>query len=100
MAGLTGHLYMCIIQLWRSSSMLFRRLMASLVVVVGVALLVAPAIGQDDKKKDKDKDKKDDKDKGGQVKLEWKFKKGETFYQKMVTKTEQKMNVMNNDVNQ
>jgi hypothetical protein len=77
--------------------MLFRRLMACLVMLAALAALSVPALGQD--KKDKDKKAEEDK-KGGAVTLKWKFDKDKTFYQKMVTKTVQTMKVMNNDVNQ
>jgi hypothetical protein len=81
--------------------MLFRRLMACLLVLGVATALAVPALGQDkDKGKGKDKDKGKTEDKGGAVTLKWKFDKDKTFYQKMVTKTVQTMNVMNNDVNQ
>jgi hypothetical protein len=107
-----------ILPLRRSSSMLFRRLFASLFVLGLLAGLTIPVLAQDkdkDKAKDKDekkdKDKKDDKKdkdkkdkeepkKGDAVTLKWKFEKDKVFYQTMSTKTVQTMKVMNNDVNQ
>ncbi len=89
--------------------MLFRRLVAGLVVLGALAALSLPALGQDkDKAKDKDKvkdkakdkSKEDDKKGGTPAGLKWKFEKDKTFYQKMTTKTVQTMKVMNNDVNQ
>jgi hypothetical protein len=77
--------------------MFFRRFTAFLLVLAALASATVPAVGQKDKDKDKDKDKA----KGGEkVTLKWKFEKGKTFYQKMVTKTVQTMKVLNNDVNQ
>src|SRR5438067_2149583 len=90
--------------------MLFRRLFAGLFVLAFLAGVTLPAVAQEkdkdkDKAKDKDKDKdkdakKDDKDKKDDkgVLLAWKFDKDKAFYQKMETKTTQKMKVMNNDV--
>jgi len=98
--------------------MLFRRLVAALVVLgVLAAVSVPAALGQKEKEKTKDKGKKKDKDKKKKGKgaededkgdedkkagpaLKWKFEKGKTFYQKMTTVTKQTMKVMNNDVNQ
>jgi hypothetical protein len=78
--------------------MLFRRLVAMMLVFGALAGLAVPVAGQG---KDKDKDKDKDKTKAGdKVSLRWKFEKGKVFYQKMVTKTVQNMKVMNNDVNQ
>jgi hypothetical protein len=76
--------------------MLYGRRWLALVVAFLVAL---PLLGQDkDPKKPPDTEKKPDaKDK---VTLKWKFKKGDTFYQTMNTKTEQTMKVMNNEVKQ
>src|SRR5262249_15853102 len=80
--------------------MLFRRLVAGLVVLGALAGLAVPVSGQDkDKGKDKDKDK--DAGKGGEkVTLKWKFDKDKVFYQKMTTKTVHTMKVMNNHLNQ
>src|SRR5262249_19899261 len=92
--------------------MLFRRLVACLLVLGALTALTVPALGQKEKGKDKAKDKakgKKDKDKDKDAEedkqcdapsLKWKFTKGKVFYQKMVTKTTQSMKVMNNDVNQ
>jgi len=89
--------------------MLFRRLMAGLLVLGVLAGLTIPAMAQDKDKgkgKDKDKDKVKEKEpgKGGSTDkapaLKWKFEKDKVFYQKMVTKTTQNMKVMNNEVNQ
>src|SRR5262249_55277810 len=101
--------------------MLPRRLLAAVAVLAVSAL---PLFGQD-KDKDKNKDKKDDKappakaeekpgdkkddhkdDKpaapaaGDKANLRWKFEKDKPFYQKMTTKTEQTMTVMNSEVKQ
>jgi hypothetical protein len=89
-------------------SMLFRRLLAVFLVLGVLAGLTIPAVGQEkdkDKGKDKgkekaEKEKEKPKDTGDKVSMKWKFTKGKTFYQKMVTKTIQNMKVMNNDVNQ
>ena len=75
--------------------MLYRRLLLGLLALFVVAGLVAPTSGQDKKE-----DKKEEKKEGEKAKLEWKFKKGVPFYQTMKTKTDQTMNVMNNDVKQ
>jgi hypothetical protein len=81
--------------------MLFRRLLAVLLVLGALAGLTVPVAGQDkDKDKDKSKDKDKDKPKGDKVTLQWKFEKDKVFYQKMQTKTEQSMTVMNNNVKQ
>src|SRR5262245_38752496 len=82
--------------------MLFRRLVAGLLVLGICIALTLPAIGQEkDKGKDKDKEKDKDTGKGGDVvSLAWKFEKDKAFYQKMVTKTEQNMKVLGNDVKQ
>jgi len=95
--------------------MLFRRLVAALVVLgVLAAVSVPAALGQKEKEKGKKKDKgKKKKDKGkddgkaeedqpkkGGAALKWKFEKDKVFYQKMTTVTKQTMKVMNNDVNQ
>jgi hypothetical protein len=99
--------------------MLFRRLVAGLVVLGALVALSLPALGQDkdkakDKAKDKDKAKAKDQDKpkekgkeddkkvetGDSPTLKWKFEKDKPFYQKMTTSTKQTMKVMNNDVNQ
>jgi hypothetical protein len=77
--------------------MLFRRLVAGLLVLGVMAGLAAPGNAQD---KDKGKDDKDKGKGGDKVTLKWKFEKDKVFYQKMVTKTTQTMKVMNNDVNQ
>jgi hypothetical protein len=77
--------------------MLFRRLIAGLLVLGVTAALSLPALAQD---KGKDKDKKDDKKGGDSITLKWKFEKDKPFYQTMVTKTVQTMKVMQNDVNQ
>lgn len=97
---------------------MLRRLLAALFFVAVSACLALPALAQD---KDKDKGKEKEKEKpkeapkekpkeanptptttpaGDKAALKWKFVKGTAFYQKMVTKTDQKMKVMNNDVNQ
>jgi hypothetical protein len=100
--------------------MLPRRLLAAVAVL---AVSTLPLFGQD-KDKDKSKDKKDDKappakaeekpgdkaDKkdekpaapaaGDKATLRWKFEKDKPFYQKMTTKTDQTMKVMNSDVKQ
>jgi len=89
--------------------MLFRRLMAGLLVLGVLAGLTIPAMAQDKDKgkgKDKDKDKVKEKEPGKSGStdkapaLKWKFEKDKVFYQKMVTKTTQNMKVMNNEVNQ
>jgi hypothetical protein len=101
-----------------------RRLMGFLfLAVVAFPLVGLDLFGQDKDKKSEDKKedakktetKKDDtkkadtkKDDGkkeapkdpSKATLAWKFEKGKTFYQKMVTDTTQKMTVMNNDVTQ
>jgi hypothetical protein len=80
--------------------MLFRRLLAMLLVLGALAGTTLRVVG-DDKDKDKDKGKEPDKAKAGdKVTLAWKFEAKKPFYQKMVTKTAQTMKVMNNDVNQ
>jgi hypothetical protein len=80
--------------------MFFRRLVAGLLVLGICAGLTLPAIGRE-KDKDKGKDKDKDTGKGGEnVTLAWKFEKDKPFYQKMVTKTEQNMKVLGNDVKQ
>jgi hypothetical protein len=86
--------------------MLFRRFVAALVVLGALAAMSVPVSGQEkDKAKDKAKDKdkavaKDSKPSGDKVTMEWKFEPNKSFYQKMTTKTNQMMKVMNNDVNQ
>jgi hypothetical protein len=77
--------------------MLFRRLIAGLLVLGVLAGLAASSRAQD---KDKGKDDKGKGKGGDKVTLKWKFDKDKVFYQKMVTKTTQTMKVMNNDVNQ
>jgi hypothetical protein len=90
--------------------MLQRRLFAALVVAL---VAVLPLAGQE-KDKEKGKDAKDSK--GGDAKaaapapapapsgekanLVWKFTKDKPFYQKMTTRTTQKMKVTNTDVQQ
>jgi len=74
--------------------MLIRRLLGGLFALSVLTFLVAPTAGQDEKKK------ADPQPSAEKAKLEWKFKKGLVFYQKMTTETKQTMNVMNNDVNQ
>ena len=54
---------------------------------------------KDDKKDDAKKDdKKDEPKETGEADLQWGFKEGKGFYQKMTTKTEQKMTVSTNQV--
>src|SRR5947209_19089362 len=93
-----------------------RSLLAALIVFVGLS---SGALGQDkktDKKADEKKvddkktddkkadDKKADDKKGDATKtkalLAWKLEKDKTFYQKMTTKTDQTMKVMNQEVKQ
>jgi hypothetical protein len=75
-----------------------RRVIGGLWAALLVGSLLGLQVLAQDKDKDKDKDKgKDSKDK---VTLKWKFEKGKTFYQEMVTTTNQSMKVMNNDVKQ
>jgi hypothetical protein len=106
--------------------MLQRRLFAALLVLVTATI---PLAGQD-KDKDKPKDAKPadkekpkdvkpadketpkdakaadkDKDKtpaapAGKVSLKWKLEKGKTFYQKMTTKTDQNMKILNSEPKQ
>ena len=59
--------------------MLRSRCFFALLILVGLG---APAFGQDT------------------AELKWKFEKDKTFYQEMTTKTDQKMKVMGQDVNQ
>jgi len=104
--------------------MLFRRLMAGLLVLGVLVSVAVPVLAQKEKDKDKVKDKdkgkttdkdkgkttdKDkDKDKGKEVKvatgapanLKWQLPKGKIFYQRMMTETDQNMTVMANNVNQ
>jgi hypothetical protein len=53
---------------------------------------------------DKDKDKDKEKDKAaapaGKVSLKWKLEKGKTFYQRMTTKTDQNMKILNSEPKQ
>jgi hypothetical protein len=70
-----------------------RSLFAVLVVCVGLSSAV---LGQD---KDKKADEKKE-DKGKKVLLAWKLEKDKTFWQKMTTKTDQTMKVMNQEVKQ
>lgn len=79
--------------------MLFRRLMAGLLVLGLTAGLGFQAVAQEKGKDDKSKDKGPEKG-GDKVTLKWKFEKDKVFYQKMVTNTTQTMKVMNNEVNQ
>ena len=75
-----------------------------------VALLALPFAGldlfgqaKDDKKTETPKKgdlKKEAPKDGGKVALAWKFEKNKTFYQTMVTTTNQSMKVMGNDVTQ
>src|SRR5262249_27421804 len=78
-----------------SCVMVIRRLLGGLFALSVLVFLAAPIAGQDDKDKKKDPQPGSEK-----AKLEWKFKKGQVFYQKMTTETNQTMNVMNNDVKQ
>jgi Family of unknown function (DUF6263) len=72
-----------------------RSLFAALVVFVGLS---TAALGQDkDKKAD---EKKTDEKSKAKVLLAWKLEKGKTFWQKMTTKTDQTMKVMNQEVKQ
>jgi hypothetical protein len=93
--------------------MFYRRLLAGLLILgvfFAAGVNVSAQKDKDKSKKDKDKkDKKDkdkgdkdkgDKDKGEKVTLKWKFEKDKPFYQKMTTKTDQVMKVMNNEVKQ
>jgi len=82
--------------------MLFRRLVAGLVVLGLLGGLAVPVVAQDKgKEKDKGTEKAKEPSKGGdKVTLKWKFEKDKVFFQKMTTKTVQTMKVMGNDVNQ
>jgi hypothetical protein len=94
--------------------MLFRRLLASsMVLALLLPLCALNLYGQDkdkskkeDKQGEKAKDKgekdKGDKDKGAgdKANLKWKFEKDKAFYQKMETNTDQTMTVNNNTVKQ
>ncbi len=100
--------------------MLQRRSFAALIVLAAAAV---PLFGQDkdkDKAKDAEKDKAKpaekaapdkaapdkEKDKakeaaaGAKVDLKWKLEKNKTFYQKMTTKTDQKMKILNSEPKQ
>jgi len=70
--------------------MVIRRLLGGLVALFLLVSLVDTGTGQEKK----------DPPAGDKAKLEWKFKKDAVFFQSMTTKTEQTMNVLNNDVKQ
>ncbi len=107
--------------------MLQRRLFAALVVLVGVTIpLVAqdkakekpadpkPAVQDKDKPKDAkpgdkeqpkdakpaEKDKAKAPEPAAKASLKWKLEKGKTFYQKMTTKTDQNMKILNSEPKQ
>jgi hypothetical protein len=88
--------------------MLFRRLLRSVLALACVLALAGLGLyGQEKKGDDKKDDKKGDKPaatketpKGQAVTLKWKFDKGKSFYQTMVTETDQTMKVNNNNVKQ
>lgn len=103
--------------------MLQRRLFAALVVVAAATLPLAGQEKDKEKPKDAAKDKAAEKapsdkapadkapadkaaaDKapapaGGKVDLKWKLEKGKTFYQKMTTKTDQNMKILNSEPKQ
>jgi len=78
-----------------------------LALPLALFLVLAPVAGQDAKKDDTKKDdtKKDDKkddpkSSSDEADLKWGLKAGTTFFQKMVTKTEQQMTVSSNTVEQ
>jgi len=80
-----------------------RRLLAGLLVFGFLLVAGVPALARQDKKdKDKDKEKKEEKPApaGDAVNMKWQFVNGKVFYQKLNTKTEQKMTIMQNNVNQ
>jgi hypothetical protein len=79
--------------------MLFRRLIAGLLVVALFSSVAVSALAQEKKDEKKPEEKKEEKG-GDKVSLKWKFEKDKVFYQKMVTKTVQTMNVMGNPVSQ
>jgi hypothetical protein len=90
--------------------MLQRRFLSALVVLALATFAFAQDKDKDkpkdkpttDKPADKPADKPGDKpaETGDKVKLVWKFKEGESFYQKMTTVTRQNMSVSGNKVDQ
>jgi hypothetical protein len=58
------------------------------------------AADKDAKSADKEKAKEADKAPAGKVALKWKLEKGKTFYQKMTTKTDQNMKILNSEPKQ